>query len=196
MLDLEKLNQKKIILASKSPRRHFLLKELGLKFNIQTIDVEEKYPNELEREEIPLFLCKLKANAFNSNGLDDKTIVITADTIVWMGSHELNKPTDRNDAIEMLKSMSGKMHEVITGVCIKSKAITETFFVKTDVYFKELTQKEIEYYIDNYKPFDKAGAYGIQEWIGYIGVERIDGSFHNVMGLPITKLYDELHKFI
>jgi len=122
--------------------------------------------------------------------------VITADTIVWLGSHELNKPTDRANAMEMLQSMSGEKHEVITAVCIRSGKKTKTFFVVTDVYFKVLSQAEIEYYIDNYKPYDKAGAYGIQEWIGYIGVERIDGSFHNVMGLPITKLYEELHAFI
>lgn len=195
MLDLIKLNNKKIILASKSPRRHFLLKELGLNFEIKTKEIEENYPEKIKREEIPLYLCKLKAKAFEEE-LDENTIIITADTIVWMGDHELNKPLDKNDAIKMLQSMSGRKHEVITGVCIKSNDKEIVFHVLTDVYFKELTQDEILYYIENFKPFDKAGAYGIQEWIGYIGVERIDGSFHNVMGLPITRLYEELHHFI
>ena len=193
---MNELNKKNIILASKSPRRHFLLKELGVSFQIQTKEVVEEYPKNLIREEIPLFLCKLKASAFNADEMNDDTIVITADTIVWMGDHELNKPTDKNDAIQMLRSMSGKKHEVITGVCIKSRTKEKTFFVPTDVYFKQLTEKEILYYIENFEPYDKAGAYGIQEWIGYIGVERIDGSFHNVMGLPITKLYDEIKAFV
>ncbi len=186
----------KIILASKSPRRHYLLKELGLDFEIKTIDVDEVYPKELEAEQIALFLCELKANAFTSNDIDDKTIVITADTIVWFNNGILNKPKDYIDAVNILQKLSGNRHEVYTGVCLKSNKKQKSFFARSDVYFKNLSLDEIHWYIENYKPYDKAGAYGAQEWLGYIGIEKIEGSYFNVMGLPTQKLYDELMRFI
>jgi len=191
----ELLSSYKIILASKSPRRHFLLKGLDIDFTMITKDVEEIYPSQLVREEIPLHLCRLKADAFN-NEMDDNTIVITADTIVWFDEHELNKPKVREDAIRMLSKLSGNMHEVYTGVCIKSKFKSIDFFVLSKVFFKKLSQEEIVYYVDNYKPYDKAGAYGAQEWIGYVAIERIEGSYFNVMGLPTKRLYEELVKFV
>ena len=191
----ELLSSYKIILASKSPRRQFLLKGLDIDFTVITKDVEEIYPKHLMREEIPMHLCRLKADAFN-NEMDDNTIVVTADTIVWFDEHELNKPKDREDAIRMLFELSGNMHEVYTGVCVKSKFKAIDFFVLSKVFFKKLSQEEIVYYVDNYKPYDKAGAYGAQEWIGYVAIERIEGSYFNVMGLPTKRLYEELVKFI
>ena len=185
----------KIILASKSPRRQFLLKGLDINFNVIIKDVEEIYPSNLHCEEIPLHLCRLKATAFGDE-LKDNTIVITADTIVWFEEQVLNKPKDREDAIRMLSKLSGNMHEVYTGVCIKSKFKSVDFFVLSKVFFKKLSGEEITYYVDNYKPYDKAGAYGAQEWIGYVAIERIEGSYFNVMGLPTKRLYEELVKFI
>lgn len=190
----EKLKNRRIILASKSPRRQFLLKEIGLNFEIITKEVEEHFLPHLKREEIPLYLGKLKADAFEES-IDEKTIVITADTIVWINDMVLNKPTDRNDAIRMLKILSGKMHEVVTAVHLKSSVKDHSFHVVTKVFFKNLSDEEINYYIDNYQPYDKAGAYGAQEWIGYIAVERLEGSYFNVMGLPVKELYEELLKF-
>lgn len=185
----------KIILASQSPRRHYLLKEIGLEFEIkQKQFVDESYPENLIKEEIPLFIAKKKANAFGL--LQQKEILITADTIVWLKNKVLQKPTDTDDAVRILKELSGKSHQVYTGVCIKSREKELLFSACTDVYFKKLTYAEIDYYINNFQPFDKAGAYGIQEWIGYIGVEKINGSFFNVMGLPIQKLYTELDDFM
>lgn len=191
----QKFSKRKIILASRSPRRHRLLKELGLEFDIQVVDVEEVYPKGLKREEIPVYLAKLKADAFPALGITDDQLVITADTIVWLNGKVLQKPVDREDAVRILKELSGNMHEVFSGVCLKSKNKTTSFHACSEVFFRELQKEEIEYYVDTYKPFDKAGAYGIQEWIGYIGIEKITGSFFNVMGLPTQKLYDELLKF-
>ena len=188
-----KLN-KKIILASQSPRRHFLLKELGFDFEIVSKDIPEDFPADLKREEIPLYLCQLKAKAFESELLSD-SLLITADTIVWINDRVLNKPKDKNDAIKMLQMLSGAMHEVITAVCLKTKEKAITFFDLTQVYFKKLSMEEIEFYIDNFQPYDKAGAYGAQEWIGYVGIEKIEGSYFNVMGLPIQKLYEKLNQF-
>lgn len=185
----------KIILASQSPRRHYLLKEIGLEFEIkQKQFVDESYPDHLVNDEIPVFIAKQKADAFGI--LQNKEILITADTIVWLKNKILQKPTDADDAVRILKELSGECHQVYTGVCIKSKEKELVFSACTDVYFKKLTYAEIDYYINHYQPFDKAGAYGIQEWIGYIGVEKINGSFFNVMGLPIQKLYTELDDFI
>lgn len=185
----------KIILASQSPRRHYLLKEIGLEFEIkQKQFIDESYPDHLVKEEIPMFIAKKKADAFGI--LQNKEVLITADTIVWLNNKVLQKPTDADDAIRILKELSGECHQVYTGVCIKSKEKELVFSACTDVYFKKLTYAEIDYYINHYQPFDKAGAYGIQEWIGYIGVEKINGSFFNVMGLPIQKLYTELDDFI
>lgn len=190
----EKLNQFRFILASKSPRRQFLLKELGIPFELVTKEVNEDFPGHLVRDEIPLFLARKKADAFERD-LDKKTIVITADTIVWINDHVLNKPGTHEEARVMLREISGNRHEVFTGVCIKSAQKEIAFSVRTVVYFRELTEGEIEYYISTYKPFDKAGAYGAQEFIGYIGVDKIEGSYFNVMGLPVKELYEELVKF-
>jgi septum formation protein len=191
---VDSLKKHKFILASKSPRRQFLLKDLGLDFTVHTKEVDESFPDTLKAEQIPLYLCEKKANAFDEE-LDDNTIVITADTIVWVEGQVLNKPENYADAVRMLKLLSGKMHEVYTGVCLKSKHKITTFYSLTKVYFKELNQKEIDYYINNYNPYDKAGSYGAQEWIGYIAVEKIEGSYFNVMGLPVRELYEELLKF-
>lgn len=191
MKDLKKHN---LILASKSPRRQYLMKELGLDFEVHTKEVDESFPENLKAQEIPLYLCQKKADAFDEE-LTDNTIVITADTIVWIDNQVLNKPENFDDAVRMLKLLSGKKHEVYTGVCLRSKNKTKTFYALTSVYFKELSQEEIEYYINNFNPYDKAGAYGAQEWIGYIAVEKIEGSYFNVMGLPVRELYEELLKF-
>lgn len=189
--DLKKIH---LILASKSPRRQYLINELGLNFEVCIKDVDESFPMNLVAQEIPLYLCEKKAKAFDKE-LSNNTIVITADTIVWIENQVLNKPENYDDAVRMLKLLSGKMHEVFTGVCLKSSNKTKSFYAVTKVYFKELSDQEIEYYITNFSPYDKAGAYGAQEWIGYIAVEKIEGSYFNVMGLPIRELYEELLKF-
>ncbi len=184
------LQHKKIILASKSPRRQTLLKELNVEFEIRLKEVDEIYPENLRGGEVPVFLSKLKGEAFK-NELKDDEVLVTADTIVWLNDSILGKPLDRNDAIAILKALSGNMHRVITGVTIQQKDSAYTFSESTEVYFKKLSEGEITYYIDTFKPFDKAGAYGIQEWIGYVGVERINGCFYNVMGLPLFRLHEE-----
>jgi septum formation protein len=193
-MHFEDLKKYTILLASKSPRRHYLLKELGLDFEVRTKEVDESFPEQLKAAEIPLYLCEKKAAAFDEE-LTDNTIVITADTIVWLDGHVLNKPQNYNDAVRMLQLLSGKMHEVYTGVCLKSKHKKTSFVALTKVYFKELSLEEIEFYIRNYNPYDKAGAYGAQEWIGYIAVDRIEGTYFNVMGLPVRELYEALLKF-
>ena len=186
----------KIILASQSPRRHYLMKEIGLEFEIKQKEfVDESYPEILKREEIPLYIAQKKASVFNGD-IENNQLIITADTIVWLNEKVLQKPVDKDDAIRILQELSGNCHQVYTGVCIKSNKKEYAFTACTDVYFKNLTYAEIDYYINHFQPMDKAGAYGIQEWIGYIGVERINGSFFNVMGLPIQKLYTELDEFI
>ncbi len=186
----------KLLLASKSPRRQYLLKELGLNFEVRTKEVDESFPDNLKAQEIPLYLCEKKANAFDEE-LNDNTVVITADTIVWLPqtNEVLNKPENFDDAVRMLQLLSGKMHEVYTGVCLKSKNKTKSFYALTKVYFKSLTLQEIEFYINNYQPFDKAGSYGAQDWIGLVAVEKIEGTYFNVMGLPVKELYEELLKF-
>ncbi len=192
----KKLEKYRIVLGSQSPRRQYLLKELGINFDVKLKYLkEEVYPENLQREEIPLYLAKAKADAFEDE-LGDKTIVITADTIVWSDGKVLQKPQDTQDAYNILKSLSGKVHQVYTAVCLKSAKKITSFYAQTDVYFRELTDKEIWFYINEFEPFDKAGAYGIQEWLGYIGIEKIEGSYFNVMGLPLQKLYVELNKFI
>ena len=193
-MQFEELKKYKLLLASKSPRRQYLLKELGLDFEVRTKEVDESFPEQLKAAEIPLYLCEKKANAFDEE-LTDNTIVITADTIVWVNGHVLNKPQNFDDAVRMLQLLSGKMHEVYTGVCLKSKHKTTSFVALTKVYFKELSLEEIEFYIGNYKPYDKAGAYGAQEWMGYIAIDRIEGTYFNVMGLPVRELYEALLKF-
>ena len=215
----EKLSKYNIILASKSPRRQFLLKELGLDFEIRVKDVDESFPQKLKGEKIALYLCRKKAEAF-SNELKPNDLLITADTIVWIGNQVLNKPADFNEAVKMLKMLSGKMHTVYTGVCIgcysprpyrngsfgrafqggvarfgvTGDVKMKTFAVSTKVFFKKLSDEEIDFYVTNYKPYDKAGAYGAQEWIGYVGVKKIIGSYFNVMGLPVRELYEEMMK--
>jgi len=195
-MSFNQLSKYKILLASKSPRRQYLLKELGLDFEVRTKEVDESFPDELKAHEIPLYLCEKKAHAFDEE-LNDNTIVITADTVVWLPqtNEVLNKPENFDDAVRMLQLLSGKMHEVYTGVCLKSKNKTKSFYALTKVYFKPLTLEEIEFYINNYKPFDKAGSYGAQDWIGLVAVEKIEGTYFNVMGLPVKELYEELLKF-
>jgi septum formation protein len=191
---LKEFKNHTIILASKSPRRQYLLKELGLNFEVYTKDVDESFPENFKAQEIPIYLCQKKADAFQEE-LSDDTIVITADTIVWVENQVLNKPHNFEDAVRMLNLLSGKMHEVYTAVCLKSKSKTKTFYAVTKVYFKALTQEEIEYYITNYNPYDKAGAYGAQEFIGYIAIDKIEGTYFNVMGLPLKELYENLLAF-
>jgi septum formation protein len=197
----EKYKDYRIILATKSPRRQNLFKGLGLDFEIVVNKVKEDYPDNLKGEEIAEYLAELKANAFDFSAYPENTLIITADTIVCLDEHVLNKPKDAEDAKRMLRLLSGRMHKVITGICIKAKVKAEakiktrTFSVETDVYFRKLTEEELEYYVSNYKPFDKAGAYGAQEWIGYVAIEHISGSYFNVVGLPTNQLYNELLKF-
>jgi septum formation protein len=196
MLLQEKYKDYRIILASKSPRRQNLFKGFGLEFEtiVKEID-EDDYPAGLEDKKIPEYLAEKKAEAFGIESMSAKTLVITADTMVFLDEHVLNKPGSRDEAKKMLKILSGKMHQVVTGICLKTKEKTRTFSVTTDVYFRELSEEETEYYIDTYKPYDKAGAYGAQEWIGYIGIDRISGSYFNVVGLPTHRLYEEMKMF-
>lgn len=186
--------KKNIILASKSPRRQHLLKDLGVDFEIRTKEVEEIYPPELKREQVALLLSELKATAF-AGELTDNDILITSDTIVCLGDRIIGKPKDRDDAFNMLSDLSGNKHEVITAVTFTSAKKQHSFFVETEVYFKTLSNFEIDYYINKYQPFDKAGSYGIQEWIGYIGIEKIVGSYFNVMGFPVKEVYEALEEF-
>lgn len=189
---LNKINEFDIVLASKSPRRQQLLTEIGIKFRVVNhLDMDEVYPSVLKREEIPLYLAKAKASFYESY-LEQNTLLITADTIVWLENEVIGKPVDAEDAVRMLTRLSGNMHEVFSGVCLKTVSGEKTFFASSKVYFRKISDEEIRYYVDNYKPFDKAGAYGVQEWIGYVGVEKIEGSYYNVMGLPVQKLYCEL----
>ena len=189
-----KLKHKNIILASGSPRRQQYFKELDLDFTIQLKEVEEVYPNHLKAEEITNYLAELKAAAFEH--LNENDILITSDTIVWHEGKALGKPKDYQDAFEMLQSMSDKTHEVITSVCFKTNAKTETIFEVTKVTFKAISDEAITYYLDNYKPFDKAGSYGIQEWIGLIAISKIEGSYANVVGMPVDKVYDKLIEYV
>ena len=184
-----------IILGSNSPRRRELLAGLDLDFEVKVIPgLEEHYPATLQPEEIPVFLAKQKAAAYIPT-LPEKTLLITADTIVWNRNEVIGKPKNREEAIRMLQSLSGHEHHVVTGVCLTTTEKQKAFSVISAVKFATLTDEEIGYYVDKYQPFDKAGAYGIQEWIGYVGVESINGSFYNVMGLPVQRLYQELKKF-
>ena len=186
----EKLKNYTIILASGSPRRQQFLKDLDIDFIINTKPVDEIYPLHLKGAEITDFLADLKSKAFTE--LNDNDVLITSDTIVWHKEKALGKPKDRDDAIKMLQSLSNNTHEVITSLSIKTKQTQKIINDTTLVTFKKLTDEEINYYIDTYKPYDKAGAYGIQEWIGFIGINKIEGSYYNVAGLPVHKLYDEL----
>ncbi|MCL2041349.1 MAG: Maf family nucleotide pyrophosphatase [Bacteroidales bacterium] len=183
-----------IILASQSPRRKMLLQGLGIDFEVKPSPADETYPADLNYEEVAEYIAKQKARHFPKDELPEHFILITADTVVCLDNEILGKPKDAADAIAILRKLSGRKHEVITGVVITTATAQNSFSDKTDVYFKDLTEAEIAYYVENYRPFDKAGAYGIQEWIGYIGITRIDGSFFNVMGLPVQRVYEELEK--
>ncbi len=189
----EKFKNKHVILASGSPRRQELFKELGVKFTIRIKSIKENYAKNLKEEEITNYLAVLKANAFE-NELKENDILITSDTIVWHHQKPLEKPKNKQEAIAMLYALSGTTHKVITSICIKTSTTQKVFFDTTIFHFKNLTNDEVEFYIENYNPYDKAGGYGIQEWIGFIGVTKLEGSYFNVMGLPVHKLYEELLK--
>lgn len=182
------------ILASKSPRRQELLLSLGIEFRVVTKEVDEHYPNHLTKEEIPIFLAELKAKSILSD-LKDNDLLITADTIVWHDNTVLGKPKDKGEAIGMLKKLSGCEHMVISGVCLSSTKKQRSFNSISKVRFKVLSEGEIDYYVSNYRPYDKAGGYGIQEWIGFVGITGIEGSFYNVMGLPVQQLYEGIMAF-
>jgi septum formation protein len=184
----------KIILASQSPRRRQILKDAGIDFESRAKDTNEDFPPTLPKKDIPVFLAQKKAAAFLPE-LNNEELLITADTIVIIGEEILNKPADRKEAIQMLQKISGKMHEVVTGVCLTTKDKQVCFADLTKVFFLPLSLSDIEYYVDNHKPYDKAGSYGIQEYIGYVGIEKIEGSYFNVVGLPIHRVVQELRKF-
>ena len=189
------LKNHRIILASRSPRRQQLLGEMGIKFDVVVRDYDESYPDDLKGKEIAIYLAREKAASFIGE-IKDNEIVITADTIVWCNGKVLGKPSDAEDAKKMIRELSGNTHEVITGVTLLSASKEKTFTDTTLVTFEELSEEEISFYVENYKPFDKAGAYGIQEWIGITACTRIEGSYFNVVGLPVQKLYCELGEFI
>lgn len=194
MLLTEKLKDTNIILASQSPRRKELLAGLGLKFSTISLDIDETFDrNEFKKEQITEYLSAKKAKAYTD--IQPNDLIITSDTTVWVDDESLEKASNREEAYEMIKKLSGKTHSVYTSVTIRSLVKEVTFSDETKVTFADLTDEEIYFYIDNYKPFDKAGAYGVQEWIGYIGVDNMNGSYFNVMGLPTHKLYKELVKF-
>jgi septum formation protein len=184
----------KILLASNSPRRKELLAGLGVEYAVKVIsDIDESFPDTLKGEEIPLYIARKKADAYKQIIRPDE-LVITADTIVWLDGETLGKPENESAAVQMLCQLSGKTHQVITGVCLTTCDWQRCFSSMTEVTFAVLTLEEINYYVANYRPFDKAGSYGVQEWIGFIGVEKISGSYYNIMGLPVQKLYKELKK--
>jgi septum formation protein len=191
----ELLAHKNIILASGSPRRQQFFKDLDLSYSIRLKEIEEVYPDGLQGAEITNYLAELKANAFEKE-LDTNDLLITSDTIVWLNESALGKPTDADDAFAMLQKLSNKTHEVITSVCIKSIAKTEVFHCITKVTFTTLSEAAIRYYLDQYQPFDKAGSYGIQDWIGLIGISKIEGSYTNVVGLPTELLYQKLLSYV
>ena len=191
---MDNLKKYKVILASNSPRRKELLAGLGVDYEVRTLpDVDESYPEILQGADIPLYIAKEKADAYVAM-MQPGELMITADTIVWLDGKVLGKPRDREDALQMLRTMSGRTHEVFTGVCITTTDWQRSFTAQTEVRFATLSEEEIAYYVDNFQPMDKAGAYGVQEGIGFIGVENISGSYYNIMGLPVQKLYRELLK--
>jgi len=192
---IEDINEYRLILASRSPRRQQLLRELGLTFEVVVRDWPEKYPGHLRGKEIALYLALAKAETFQSE-IKDNEIVITADTIVWCDNKVLDKPVDKKDAVRIIREISGNTHQVITGVTLLSAVKHTSFCSLTKVTFSKLSNEEINYYIDKCNPYDKAGAYGIQEWIGIAACSHIEGSYFNVMGLPVEQVYRELKKFI
>lgn len=189
---LENLKKYKVILASNSPRRKELLSGLGIDYEVKILPgIDETYPDTLEGEEIPKYIAREKADAYRA-GMKDDELIITADTIVYIDGEVLGKPKDEADACRMLRCLSGRTHQVITGVCITTAAFQKCFAAVTDVTFDKLSEEEITYYVKEYRPMDKAGSYGVQEWIGFIGVTGLKGSYFNVMGLPVQRLYREL----
>ena len=196
MLLHDKLKPYRLILASQSPRRRQLLADAGIEFELAPrFECEESFPNDMPATEVAEYLSKLKSEAYPES-LEANDILLTADTVVIACGQILGKPADRDEAIAMITMLSGCEHEVVTGVTLRSGERVKSFSVVSKVYFRELSFEEIEYYVDNYRPYDKAGSYGIQEWIGYVGIEGIVGSFYNVMGLPVQRLYCELGEFI
>ena len=192
---LRMVNNYKLILASNSPRRKELLAGLGMSFEVRVLqDIDETYPGDLPVKEVARYIAKEKADAYRRIIAPDE-LIITADTVVIVGDEILGKPVDEADAVRMLKLLSGRTHQVTTGVCLLTAEKERCFDVTTDVTFKALSDDEIHYYVKHYRPFDKAGAYGIQEWIGYIGVTGLHGSYYNVMGLPVQRIYQELTKY-
>jgi septum formation protein len=189
------MNKRTIILASKSPRRQELIKGLEFPYCVKTYEVDESFPETLKASEIAVYLAEKKALAFPEI-IGENEVLLTADTIVWVNDHVLNKPESEAEAFAMLSEICGTKHTVYTGVCLRTSASTIAFYESSDVYIKKLTDAEIWHYIKNYKPFDRAGSYGIQDWFGYIAVEKIDGCFYNVMGLPVSKLYDKLKEIV
>lgn len=183
-----------LVLGSKSPRRQELLAGMGFQFEIRTKDTDETFPTSLQPVDVPVFLAELKSDALVET-LVEGEVLITSDTIVLLEGEILGKPTDATHATEMLRRLAGKSHDVVTGVCLRSTQKKHSFSVSTRVYFKPLSTEQINYYVANYKPFDKAGSYGIQEWIGYVGIDKIEGSYFNVVGLPTAELWDALKAF-
>lgn len=189
---LDNLKKYNIILASQSPRRRELLKGLKVNFSCQSSDIEESFPDDMPKEKVAAYLSEKKANAIK---LLENDLIIASDTTVLVDGQILNKPSHEEEAIQMLSLLSNKAHEVITGVCIRTAHRTDSFSVSTKVHFKELSLDEMSFYIRHFQPYDKAGSYGIQEWIGYIGISKIDGCYYNVMGLPLARLYQELLEY-
>lgn len=196
MLLHEKLKPFRLLLASQSPRRRELLSGSGLNYDLEPrYEVEELYPDDLPAEEVPAYLSRLKSNGL-PRPLAPGEILLTADTVVIAGGGILGKPRDREEALRMLRLLSGRSHTVVTGVTLRSAGCRHTFSARSEVFFRPLSEEELAYYVDTFRPYDKAGAYGIQEWIGYAAIERIEGSFYNVMGLPVQRLYGELSAFV
>lgn len=191
---LENLKKYKVILASNSPRRKELLGGLGIGYEVKTMpDIDESYPDGLSMEEVPVYIARSKADAYRPLMQPDE-LIITADTIVWLDGVVMGKPKGEEEACDMLRRLSGQTHQVVTGVCLTTIDRQQSFATVTDVTFDRLTEEEITHYVSRYQPMDKAGAYGIQEWIGYVGVRSIKGSYFNVVGLPIQRLYQELKR--
>lgn len=194
MKPLENIQHYKIVLASNSPRRRELLSGLNLEYTVRVLpDIDESYPDTLKGEEIPMYISREKAKAYRNSMAEDE-LIITADTVVCINEKVLGKPRTQEEAKEMLRGLSGKTHQVITGVCLMTCGLQRTFSATTQVTFDVLTEDEIEFYVEKFRPLDKAGAYGVQEWIGFVGVSRLEGSYFNVMGLPVQRLYQELKK--
>ncbi len=193
---LDKLSNYEITLASASPRRKNLLEELGVKFEVKTVDIEENFPDDFPIDKVAQYLSEIKSAAFQVADMKNNSLIITADTIVALENVIIGKPFNKKDAIVILNKLSGRKHQVITGVTLRTINNRHSFSVTTTVHFKKLSSDEINYYVNNYQPMDKAGAYGIQEWIGHVGIDRIEGSYFNVMGLPTHRLYEELNVFL